>query len=109
MNYKDYLKSNEWKKKRNQVRYWHGKKCHCCLEKYKDIHHKTYKNLGNENQKIELTPLCRGCHEKIHIFCKENNFNVWKGTEMYISKNKKKKPLKWENMTIYERSRYLTK
>ncbi len=109
MEYKEYLKSPEWRKKRNQVKYWHGKKCHVCLKKFKDIHHKTYKNLGNENQKIDLIPLCRICHEKVHIFCKENNFDIWKGTEIYVSENKKRKPFTWKHMTVFEREQYLGK
>lgn len=37
----------------------------CKLEPAKDVHHLTYKNLGNELLE-ELISYCRACHKKVH-------------------------------------------
>ena len=110
IDYKKYIKSNSWFRKRNQAKYWHGKRCYVCNAKKVDIHHKTYKDLGNEDQKNQLIPLCRKCHFKIHNICKEQNINIYQATEQFIKMNKKKsKKRNWKNMTPFEREKFLGK
>lgn len=111
MNYREYLLSPSWKRKKNQVKYWHGNRCHICNKRHVDIHHKTYKDIGNENQKFHLIPLCRFHHEQVHIFCRKEQLDYWHGTEKYIKlhSKKKKKKRKWNNMTPFEREQYLGK
>jgi len=110
MNYRKYLKSDGWLRKRRQVKYWHGKKCHVCNSNKVDIHHKTYKDLGNEDQKTQLIPLCRNCHFKIHNLSIENKINIYQATEQFIKQNKvKPKKRNWKKMTPFERESFLDK
>jgi len=110
IDYKKYLKSDAWFKKREQVKYWHGKRCYVCNAKKIDIHHKTYKELGNENQKYHLIPLCRKCHFKIHNICKEQKVNIYTATEQFIKQNKvKPKKRNWKNMTRFDLGKFLGK
>lgn len=60
--YKDYMRSNEWKvKKRERIAIDRG--CVMCgrpLDKIRSIqvHHITYQRLGNENVLTDLCTLC---------------------------------------------------
>ena len=65
-NYKAYLHSKDWKKKRAKVLYRDGNKCVLCkTENRLEVHHITYKNLGDEPL-IDLVTLCRSCHQNVH-------------------------------------------
>lgn len=105
--YREYLSSKAWIKKKNQVRYWHGKKCAVCNFPKTDIHHKTYKKIYNENPQYHLIPLCRQHHSRVHDFCRKNNLNYYKGTEEYIKLNKKHIKKQWNRMTPFQRKTYL--
>ena len=67
--YYDYLQSNEWQVKRNQLFDLRGRVCERCNKdlngKIADVHHKTYKNIFNEKME-DLEVLCRPCHQKEH-------------------------------------------
>ena len=69
LQYKDYINSPEWRRKREQ--YWQSKlssNCYCCdtpRHKGMHLHHRTYKNLGNERL-MDLVPVCQACHSEIH-------------------------------------------
>lgn len=70
--YKKYMKSDKWQSKK-QERIAIDKGCVMCgrtLEQIKSIqvHHITYKNLGNENVLEDICTLCGSCHKKIHNF-----------------------------------------
>lgn len=107
--YKQYLKTDHWQKKKRQVKYWHGNKCLICGKKKVDIHHKTYKDLGNENQKYHLVPLCRYHHFKMHELSKRFQISLWQVTQEEVSFARKKtlhgldKKKRWNKMTPYER------
>ena len=107
MDYRKYLKSGAWKKKRNQARYWHTKKCAICGIKRTDIHHKTYKALGDEDAKLHLIPLCRKHHFALHDYAKERGLNTWEASLQYIAEHKPKKPRLWKAMTPFEREKFL--
>ena len=63
--YKDYINSDEWKEK-SKLFLRKNPTCQICLKyRAEDVHHLTYKNLGNE-QKGELMALCSRCHRNIH-------------------------------------------
>ena len=70
--HRDYIKSKAWEKKRGETFFYHGDKCEICFEgdwrdgKDINIHHATYKNIGQENCLTDLVVLCRQCHDKIH-------------------------------------------
>lgn len=63
--YKDYINSDEWKEK-SKLFLRKNPTCQICLKyRSEDVHHLTYKNLGNE-QKGDLMALCTRCHRNIH-------------------------------------------
>jgi hypothetical protein len=65
--YKEYIRSRAWDTKRVLVLKRANYTCEGCGMKGKplDVHHKTYKNLGDEFL-FELVAVCRECHERIH-------------------------------------------
>lgn len=60
-----YLKSKEWKEKRDLVMEFYNHKCNDCDNKATDVHHLTYDNIFKEKFD-DLIPLCRNCHNKKH-------------------------------------------
>ena len=70
-NYKEYLKTDKWKKKREEAFNHYGNCCALCSsDKNINIHHRNYDNLGKENVKTDLIVLCQECHEIFHERCK---------------------------------------
>lgn len=71
LKYNDYLRSPQWRQKRQQLFEQRGKCCERCgldmgeLGISPDVHHKTYDNLFNEPLE-DLEVLCRPCHKKHH-------------------------------------------
>jgi 5-methylcytosine-specific restriction endonuclease McrA len=86
--YSEYIKSKRWRAVRD--RYWASdlpKECYICGVKggtSMDLHHRTYKNLGNERL-MDLVPLCRTCHNNVHTLHRETNdnhkLNLWAATK----------------------------
>jgi 5-methylcytosine-specific restriction endonuclease McrA len=64
--YHNYLLSDEWAQLKIDLFQNRGRKCEYC-GKTKDlhVHHKTYKNIFNEEPE-DLIILCRKCHNKEH-------------------------------------------
>lgn len=66
MSYRGYLKSDKWesiKKKQKQLQ----NKCTVCKSKKRlHVHHKSYKNFGEETPKKDLATLCKKCHMCLH-------------------------------------------
>ena len=60
-----YLKSDEWKIKRDLVMKFHNNECSDCGDVAIDVHHLTYERIFREKFS-DLTPLCRSCHSKTH-------------------------------------------
>lgn len=91
MNYREHLKSKKWTKKKNRLKEMNffGKKCDVCFKEITDTHHKTYNRLGNESDN-DLVFLCRYHHFQAHDFCKENGYDLYTGTNIYIKENRKK-------------------
>jgi 5-methylcytosine-specific restriction endonuclease McrA len=71
--YEVYIDSKEWNiKRRNKLaeKDYTCERCGYCsytslVEIPLDVHHKTYKNFGNESPE-DLEVLCRHCHNKEH-------------------------------------------
>lgn len=64
--YLTYITSPAWRKKRTEALAHHGKKCSKCpMKTHLQVHHLSYKNLGNEPME-DLCILCKGCHQKEH-------------------------------------------
>ena len=66
--YLEFLKSDYWKEVRELILKRDDRKCiHCSGTKILQVHHKTYKNHGEEHLHLDdLITLCRACHKKIH-------------------------------------------
>ena len=85
--YNAYIASPQWRATRE--RYWASKlpkECWVCDAPRKPgmhLHHRTYKNLGNEHLR-DLVPVCGPCHEYIHALAEEmyggRTKNLWKAT-----------------------------
>jgi 5-methylcytosine-specific restriction endonuclease McrA len=61
-----YLKSREWKERRELVMQRSNGTCEGCrLKSASEVHHLTYINWGNEFL-FELVALCENCHDRIH-------------------------------------------
>lgn len=66
IDYKLYLLSEEWRKKREEAFLCYGRLCLVCKAENKlHVHHKTYTNLGNELME-DLAVLCESCHDRLH-------------------------------------------
>ena len=86
--YSDYLGSRHWKNKRIETFSIRGNKCESCGSSENiQVHHTTYKNIGNENVS-ELMVLCKDCHVLVHKVIKQNNIVKY---SHLIKKKKSKK------------------
>lgn len=66
-NYGEYLQSSEWAEKRALVLKRDHFKCQICnSSKDLHVHHRSYKNLGNERETGDLITLCAECHALFH-------------------------------------------
>ena len=63
--HRQYLQSPAWKQKRMEALESYGCVCNRCGKHGTDVHHKTYKRVGNEHLE-DLEVLCRDCHEAHH-------------------------------------------
>ena len=63
--HREYLKSATWQDIRTEVLKRDNNICVNCKNPGYDVHHKHYKNWGNEQLK-DLITLCRTCHEQWH-------------------------------------------
>jgi len=60
--YQDYLKTEHWKKVRQEAVNRAGNRCQLCNKPGTlNVHHRTYENIGNELPG-DLIALCGGCH-----------------------------------------------
>ncbi len=65
--YKEYLKSEEWKEKRLQFLEDVGHECEQCgNRKHLQVHHLNYFNLFNET-KDDVEVLCEDCHKNVEL------------------------------------------
>lgn len=65
IDYENYIKSEAWYAKRAKVLERDKYICQGCGGTATQVHHKTYKNLGEEFL-FELMSVCKPCHERIH-------------------------------------------
>ena len=101
INYYNYINSQAWKDKKRE--YYSSKmyktlsgsgkwKCYCCERNDVplDLHHRTYKRLGNERINVDLVPVCRSCHDEIHTRTR-NGQQLWSATKAVRKKYARKK------------------
>lgn len=60
-----YLKSDEWKSKREKILKRDNYECVCCGDSATQVHHINYNHVYQEKEK-ELLSVCKNCHESIH-------------------------------------------
>lgn len=76
--YKGYMRSRDWERKRQQRLEIDGHACVMCgrpedrCRNGLQVHHITYARLGNEDVGKDLVSLCPGCHKKIHRYYGRN-------------------------------------
>ena len=64
-NYGLYLKSAEWKKKRDAVMKRDKGECVFCGDAAQHVHHLTYDRIYNESL-YDLVAVCNECHKAVH-------------------------------------------
>ena len=65
--YREYLKSDEWKRKRYVVLKRDNWKCKLCGDKATQVHHLKYARHQIGKEPIDwLISICKPCHEKQH-------------------------------------------
>ena len=93
--YKKYVMSPAWKRKRAQ--YWAsvgGKKCQACGARTNlHVHHKTYARFKKELM-VDLCGLCQVCHREVHKLHKRTNRPLASITNEYVYSMKRNKTLK---------------
>lgn len=66
MNYDDYLRTEQWQRRRRAALRRAGNKCQVCGNVSRlQVHHNTYERLGHEAA-TDLVVLCAGCHRMYH-------------------------------------------
>ena len=67
MDYAQYLQSDHWKEVRLKRLKIDENACAICKSKNNlNVHHISYKNLGNEDVETDLITLCHPCHAMLH-------------------------------------------
>jgi len=65
--YREYLRSPEWQRKRQAAFAHYGRECQWCGDKKRlQVHHLHYRTLGSESPE-DLEILCPGCHADADI------------------------------------------
>jgi|SRR3990167_1200180 len=94
-NYKEYIKSEEWQKKKQSLDGL-GRDCLLCGSKNKlHAHHRSYKRLGNESILEDLIYLCKKHHFQVHNFAKQKKMDIFHATREFIKMYRKKNGFKW--------------
>jgi hypothetical protein len=100
MPYEEYLKTPEWREKREQALERDGHCCRVCNSgKNLDVHHRTYVRRGNESPN-DLTTLCRSCHEYFHKRISQTEImeRTYQAPQKPVSKEERTQ--KWEDYLI---------
>jgi len=87
--YEDYLKTDHWKDVRK--RYWksklHNGKCYACQKGVElQLHHKTYRRMGNEWLN-DFCLLCAQCHKDTHKVERDRPGGILFGAAKRLKKN----------------------
>lgn len=82
-----YLLSAQWRQVAEKRKEIDGHRCVMCGSKGTqtnklEVHHFSYKRVGNENPYVDLVTLCRNCHRDVHRLMDritdENGRKGWK-------------------------------
>ena len=67
--YESYLKSDEWRDKKNRRMKIDGYKCRACGSTHNlQVHHLNYYSVGHEDVWKDIATICDDCHVLIHNF-----------------------------------------
>ena len=71
--YEEYIRSPAWEQKKLERMQIDGFRCVMCGRsadhcRTLQVHHVTYKRLGNENVLTDLCTVCGSCHKKLHNY-----------------------------------------
>jgi 5-methylcytosine-specific restriction endonuclease McrA len=66
MNYREYLRSREWRDKRDRVMKREMWTCQRCGEPADHVHHLSYRRVYREDLDRDLQALCSPCHRFLH-------------------------------------------
>jgi 5-methylcytosine-specific restriction endonuclease McrA len=88
--YRDYLRSDKWKAKRQAVFKHYGKRCYACGKQPKvlHVHHLTYDRLFRERLG-DLIPLCVPCHKELTAVYKKKRSRGLRIVTMEFVKKKR--------------------
>ena len=64
--YKDYLKTSDWKERRKELLEEAGNECNVCGASANILHHLNYDNLGFEELETDVVAVCNSCHMELH-------------------------------------------
>lgn len=64
--YREYLKSDDWRERRLELLEEAGHVCSDCGDKSTQLHHLNYDNLGTEELDVDVVALCTQCHKERH-------------------------------------------
>ena len=104
--YKEYIKSKEWLEIRLDI--IQTRKCceRCGSKRQLQVHHKTYKNIFNEDQE-DLELLCARCHMNEHGLDKNGKKKLTLAQKV-ANKKKNKKKKKKRKLTNKTKKKRLT-
>jgi len=91
LNYRDYLKSNWWKKiksKCNKRKSIYSKCQFCDTINNIDLHHTSYKWIRTNRELSVIIPLCRQHHLETHKYAKKMNISIRLATNQLRKKYK---------------------
>lgn len=91
-NYDEYLKSDEWKNLKKELK--KEKKyqtCRACGNKrFIQLHHKTYRWINTNKERLGIVALCGKCHRRTHEYAKKKNISIYRATKHIIATTKKR-------------------
>lgn len=91
-NYKEYLKSDEWREIRSRV-FEQYQDCICCESKAEVAHHLRYDSSTILGLHIfHLAPLCHDCHRKIEILDDGDKASMAQANTLMFDLARKKDP-----------------
>ena len=89
--YEDYINSNAWKRKREEILNRDKHTCQICGKKYgtMNVHHIAYEDHIEETREYDIITLCPNCHKLVH--------NIQKQMDDYSEMEMKLLKEKWAN------------
>ena len=94
INYHEYIRSEEWRRKADAAKKRAGYRCQLCNTPDSmaalEAHHRTYERLGNE-EAGDITVLCDECHDLFERNKRSPRPGLWPALQNMFSKRKGKR------------------